>query len=153
MPVPVVYVDTSVIGGVLDEEFHEATGAFWDQAQSGKIRVVISPLVGREVAGAPENVRRFFDETVLAVADVVELTPEMQKLAEAYLHAEAVSPKYRDDALHVAAATLSPARVLVSWNFSHLVNIRREDIFNATNLLNGYPPIRIISPLEVIERE
>ena len=113
---------------------------------------MVSPLVAKEIASAPEQVRIFFNETVLEIADPVALTDEMEELAEAYVRAKAVSRKYRDDALHVAAATLSHARALVSWNYSHLVNIRREDIFNAVNLLNGYPSIRIVSPLEVIER-
>lgn len=152
MPIPVFYVDTSVVGGMFDREFQEATNAFWEQARMGKYRIVISPLVAREISDAPEHVRQFFDEAILLIADPVELTAEMEELAEAYVCAGAVSVKYRDDALHVAAATLSRARVLVSWNYSHLVNIRREDIFNAVNLLNGYSSIRIVSPLEVIER-
>ena len=39
---------------------------------------------------------------------------------------------------------------LVSWNFKHLVNLRREDGFNAVNLLHGRPLLRIVSPLELI---
>ena len=39
---------------------------------------------------------------------------------------------------------------LVSWNFKHLVNVQREAGFNAVNLLQGYPPIRIVNPLELI---
>ena len=31
-----------------------------------------------------------------------------------------------------------------------MVNVRRSDAFNAVNLLQGYPPIRIVSPLELI---
>jgi len=40
--------------------------------------------------------------------------------------------------------------VIVSWNFHHLVNLRREAGFNAVNLLQGYPAVRIVSPLELI---
>jgi hypothetical protein len=38
----------------------------------------------------------------------------------------------------------------VSWNFKHLVNIRREDGFNAVNVLRGRPQVRIVSPKEII---
>jgi hypothetical protein len=44
-------------------------------------------------------------------------------------------------------------RLIVSWNFRHLVNVRREDGFNAVNLLEGWPPIRIVSPKEIIYAE
>jgi hypothetical protein len=39
---------------------------------------------------------------------------------------------------------------LVSWNFKHLANVRREAGFNAVNVLQGYPPVRIISPTFLI---
>jgi hypothetical protein len=39
---------------------------------------------------------------------------------------------------------------LVSWNFKHLANVRRESGFNAVNLLQGYPPIRIVAPTSLI---
>ena len=51
---------------------------------------------------------------------------------------------------HVAVATVHGLAVSVSWNFLHMFNLRREAGFNAVNLLQGYPPVRIISPLELI---
>ena len=39
---------------------------------------------------------------------------------------------------------------LVSWNFKHLVNIEREKGFNAVNLLQGYPAVRIVAPTFLI---
>jgi hypothetical protein len=41
----------------------------------------------------------------------------------------------------------------VSWNFKHLVNVRREEAFNAVNLLRGWPLVRIVSPKEIIHAE
>ena len=58
--------------------------------------------------------------------------------------------KYADDARHVAIATVESVAVIVSWNFRHLANLRREAGFNAVNLLQGYPQVRILSPLELI---
>ena len=48
------------------------------------------------------------------------------------------------------ASTVARLQYLVSWNFRHLVNVQREAGFNAVNLLQGYPPIRIVNPLELI---
>jgi predicted thioesterase len=83
----------------------------------------------------------------------MDISEEMLDLAKAYVDSGAVSVGYQDDAIHVAAATISRVWAVVSWNFKHLVNIRRENIFNSVNVLHGYPSIRIISPLEVIEDE
>ena len=60
---------------------------------------------------------------------------------------------FRSDALHVAIASVHGIRLIVSWNFKHLVNVRREDGFNAVNLLEGWPPVRIVSPKEIIYAE
>ena len=54
-----------------------------------------------------------------------------------------------DDARHVAIATVEQVGLIVSWNFKHLANYRRETRFNAVNLLQGYRPVRILSPMEL----
>ena len=76
-----------------------------------------------------------------------------EQLAEAYLAAGVVPRKFTDDALHVAMVSVHGIRLIVSWNFKHLVNVRREDGFNAVNLLEGWPQIRIVSPKEIIYAE
>jgi len=58
-----------------------------------------------------------------------------------------------DDARHVAACVSAGCMVLVSWNFHHLANVTREAGFNAVNILTGHPPLRIVSPLEIIYEE
>ncbi len=78
---------------------------------------------------------------------------EIEKLARAYLAANVVTAKFVDDALHVAMASVHGIRLIVSWNFKHLVNVRREDGFNAVNLVEGWPPVRIVSPKEIIYAE
>ena len=72
------------------------------------------------------------------------------KLAAAYLAQGVVTPKYADDARHVGACTVARHDYLVSWNFRHLVNVQRSAGFNAVNLLQGWPPVRIVNPLEFI---
>jgi hypothetical protein len=40
-------------------------------------------------------------------------------------------------------------RILVSWNFRHLVNRRRRALINEVNALMGHPGIEILAPPEV----
>jgi hypothetical protein len=121
---------------------------------AGKSRAIYhlttSVVATREVLGAPAEVRQKFSSTFTHSAQIHELTAEAESLAQAYLAASVVTPKYADDARHVAIATVQGLTVIVSWNFHHLVNLRREAGFNAVNLLQGYPPVRIVSPLELI---
>lgn len=147
------YVDTSVLGGYFDQEFLKTTRLFCSQVKEGRYRLLISDLVGKELETAPETVRNLPDMFSPVELMFVQVTEEMDRLADEYVKAGIVSETYRDDALHVAAATLSPAKAIVSWNFRHLVNIRREEGFNGVNLLNGYRQIRILSPAEVIDYE
>ena len=74
-------------------------------------------------------------------------------LQEAYLAAGIVGPKSAADALHVAAATVSECRVIVSWNFKHVVNFEKIPLYNGVNLTNGYGPIAIHTPEEVTQIE
>jgi len=43
--------------------------------------------------------------------------------------------------------------MIVSWNFRHIVHYQKIPKYNAVNVLNGYAPIAIHSPLEVIPDE
>jgi len=109
-----------------------------------------SGLGAREVIGAPPDVRHLFEDTFDRGSDLLPVTDENEDLARQYLGAGVVSAKYEDDARYVAICTVHRVNHLVSWNFKHLVNVRREAGFNAVNLLQGYPPISIVNPKELI---
>ena len=50
----------------------------------------------------------------------------------------------------MALATIAKADMIVSWNFRHIVHYDKIRGFNAVNLREGYLPIDIRSPLEVV---
>jgi hypothetical protein len=110
---------------------------------------VTSLVAAEELIEAPERVRELFNSTFEA-ADVRNITEEIDHLAATYVAQGVVTPKCEDDARHVAACTVNRIDLLVSWNFRHMVNVQRETTFNGVNLLNGYPAIRIVNPLEII---
>jgi len=141
-----LYLDTSVIGGYFDEEFKEATRRLWELAEAGEYQFVSSEVTKGEMVDAPEHVRVLFESTF---ADLLTITEDARTLALAYLEQEVVTEKYYEDALHVAVATVEGVNLLVSWNFKHLVNIHREEAFNAVNLINGYTQLRIVTPKEL----
>jgi predicted nucleic acid-binding protein len=145
-----LYLDTSVIGGYFDAEWMDETRELWEQAGAGKWRLLTSVVAERELQNAPERVRQLFIETFSTASELLMATEEAEDLAEEYLRAAVVSQKYADDALHVAICTTHHVAYLVSWNFRHLVNVRREAGFNAVNLLQGYPSLRIVNPKELI---
>ena len=147
-----VYADTSVFGGVHDAEFDTASQTFFDQVKTGRFSLVISAVVQDEMENAPENVRTFFDE-MLKFTEITDVSEGAIELQEAYLQTNIVSPKYADDTLHVALATVSGCALIVSWNFKHIVHFEKIRCFNSINLAEGYKFIEIFSPREVIHYE
>ena len=64
-----------------------------------------------------------------------------------------VKPKWAADAQHVAAASVNRCRVIVSWNFKHIVHFDKIPLSNGVNLINGYDTLSINTPAEVISYE
>ena len=149
---PRVYVDTSVFGGTQDDEFREPSRRFFEMVRRGAYVVVISRVALDELADAPVGVQEVLRALPEDCVDTVspEAEEEARELAEAYISAGALGRSNEDDALHVATATVARADLVVSWNFRHIVNYRRIAMFNGVNVLNGYPEIKIHSPLEVV---
>ena len=144
-----LYLDTSVIGGYFDAEFMADTRVLWRLREAGRFNFFTSRLVFQEITGAPPRVRELMRAT-FTPDDVLERTAEVEELAQAYLAQKVVPPAFDDDARHVAICTVARLEYLVSWNFRHLANVRRESGFNAVNLLQGYPSLRIVTPTFLI---
>ena len=82
---------------------------------------------------------------------VLLMRPAASNLADAYIRHKILPVGSINDARHVALATLNHADALVSWNFGHLVNIRRSKAINELNEQHNLPPIEIVTPEEVLE--
>jgi len=143
-----VYLDTSVFGGCFDPQFRDESCRVIEAVRKGRIVAIVSPLVIDELAPAPEAVRDLVTGLEQSMVERIDLTRDMRELAEAYIGSGVVSPNWRDDALHVAAATVARADAIFSWNFRHIVRLDRIKGFNAVNLQNGYGVLTILSPRE-----
>lgn len=112
----------------------------------------VSEVVLREIMGAPEEDRTQINQVLNRVDPaVLEMTPEAEKLAEYYIASDILPPKKRDDALHVAIATVHTMDVLVSWNHRHIANVRKTEQYRGANLLRGFSHTpMILTPLEVL---
>lgn len=148
---PRVYIDTSVIGGCLDEEFAESSHALMEQARRGEVLLLISSLLIDELADAPSRVQQVLVDLPESCLVRLELDEEADRLSRAYIEAGVLGEASRDDARHVAMASVHDADLIVSWNFRHIVQYQRIRGFNAVNLRQGYKSIEIRSPREVVE--
>lgn len=148
-----VYVDTSVIGGCLDEEFADESRALLDMARRSEVTLVVSDVLADELLKAPMGVQEIFGALPDACLEWVHIGSEQEDLQQKCLDDGVVTLNSKDDALHVAAATVASADMIVSWNFKHIVNFRKMRGYNAVNLREGYPTIEIHSPREVVTHE
>ena len=147
-----VYADTSVFGGVFDDEFKKGSERFFDLVRAGDIRLVLSAIVRNEVSRAPGKVQAIFNE-IYEYAEVLEASSEAVALQEAYIKANILTSRWEEDALHVALATVAECAIIISWNFKHIVNFRKIPLYNAVNMALGYKTIAIHSPMEVVADE
>lgn len=144
-----IYLDTSVISGCFDEEFSYWSQLLLSNFQNKSLLLFISTLTKAEISDAPENVKDLFFELLESGIEILHETEESLQLAEVYLREKILRPNYRDDARHIAIATVYDMDVLVSWNFKHIVHYDKIRRFNAVNLREGYKSIDIYSPREV----
>jgi len=145
-----IYIDTSVFGGCFDTEFEEPSKQLFQEFQQGLKTSVISNVTLLELERAPRNVRNLLKDIPEIYREHITLDQEARNLAQHYVDEQVVSNKYLLDAQHIAMASIHRVDVLVSWNFKHIVNLRRIHLYNAVNLKYSYPMVEIRSPREVL---
>jgi predicted nucleic acid-binding protein len=148
-----IYLDTSVFGGFYDSDFEEETQILFEKIKLGQFQVIYSNTTEEELLGAPEKVQELLPNLPESLKTRVELTEEALNLADTYLAENVVGRTSRSDCFHIAMATIYEVDILVSWNFKHIVNVKRIRGYNAVNMKLGYKTIDIRSPKEIIYNE
>lgn len=148
------YLDTSVIGGLVDEEppIHKAAteALFASVSKGAPLELYVSTLVVQEIMIGPEKVVREFESLIgSAKLRVLERSDEAEELADRYVLQGVIPENERNDALHLAIATVEGMDMVISWNFRHIVNVRNIRGVNGVNLIHGYGGLDIRSPEEV----
>jgi hypothetical protein len=153
MSKPRLYFDTSVFGGILDIEFQHETELLFEMVKNGQLICVYSDLCEYELENAPEKVQTHFLNLNKEQTEFVEITEEINQLAEEYIKEKVVGETSIDDCRHIACATLNKVDYLISWNFKHIVNVFRIRGYNAINIKNGHIQLDIRSPKDIITNE
>jgi len=147
------YIDTSVFGGYFDVEFEDTTRELFSELINGDFTILYSEMTESELEEAPDKVKNLVKELPTDRVEFLEITEDVIKLADRYIEENLVGKTSREDCIHIALATLYRADVLISWNFKHIVNLKRIQGYNSVNLRHGYPTIEIRSPKEMIDYE
>jgi predicted nucleic acid-binding protein len=146
-----IYIDTSVFGGCFDEEFEHESRALFREIKSGKFKLIISPVVIRELEKAPSKIQSILADIPNEHIEILSFSNDSIQLRDAYLEAGILGIESKFDAEHIAYASVAEVDMVISWNFKHIVHFDKIKQYQAINLLNGYKPIEIYNPKEIID--
>jgi predicted nucleic acid-binding protein len=142
-----LYLETSVVGAYLDngDPFRRDLTIRWWEREMNEYRAVISSLVARELERIVEP-RRTAYLNLIKPLERVEIPEEAAILADGYVARGIFHRKYLADALHVALASVHKIDYLVTWNFGHLANVRRQARIRLFNTTAGFFVPVIVTP-------
>jgi predicted nucleic acid-binding protein len=142
-----LYLETSVVGAYLDngEPFRRDLTIRWWEHELSEYQPFVSPLVQRELERVPEPHRTGYLKLIEPLKHL-ELVEEALILAEGYISRGIFHRKYLADALHVALASFHTIDYLVTWNFGHLANVRKQARIRVFNVAAGFFVPMIVTP-------
>ena len=82
---------------------------------------------------------------------VIPADDEARDLADVYVSEGVIPVKYRYDGLHIAIATINDLEYVFSLNYQHINKVKTKTMTGLINVREGYKPVTIASPMEVIE--
>ncbi|MEQ8547842.1 MAG: PIN domain-containing protein [Cyclobacteriaceae bacterium] len=146
-------MDTSIFGGLFDEEFEEFTVPLFERIKNSEFEIIYSNITEQELESAPKKIRETVNQMPKSLTHFVKSDLETANLAKRYVDEGVVGATSFADCLHIALATIHNANILLSWNFKHIVNVVRIVGYNSINSIEGYKPIDIRSPRELMNYE
>ena len=145
-----IYIDTSIFGGYFEAEFEQWTKPFIEKFIMGEYKLLYSQLTELELQRAPRKVRNLITSIPVEHLEFLSITAAAENLANQYIQENVVGQTCIEDCRHIAIATLNNADILASWNFKHIVNVRRIRGYNSVNYRNGHKILEIRTPREII---
>ena len=142
-----LYIETSVIGAYLDngDPFRRDITIRWWEHELSEYDVFSSMLVQRELERIAEPHRSGYLNLIRPLK-YLDLAEEVAILAEGYIERGIFHRKFIADAIHVALASFHKVDYLVTWNFGHIANVRKQARLRLFNTTAGFFSPVIITP-------
>jgi predicted nucleic acid-binding protein len=142
-----LYLETSVIGAYLDngDPFRRDLTIRWFEHELSEYEVYSSILVQRELERIDEPHRTGYLK-IIKDLERLELAEEVSILAEGYISRGIFHRKFLADAVHMALASFHKVDYLVTWNFGHLANVRKQARVRLFNAAAGFFSPVIVTP-------
>ncbi len=142
-----IYLETSVIGAYLDNEdvLRRDLTIRWMEHELLEYEAFTSILVQRELERLDEPHRSSYLNLIKFIPRL-ELTDEAAILADGYISRGIFHRRFMADALHVALASFHKVDYLVTWNFGHIANVRKQARIKMFNAAAGFFSPTIVTP-------
>ena len=151
---PKIYLETTMYNYFIDTERdgHADTVKLFEEIRAGKFEAYASTYVIDELVETKDDNRRL---RMLALIDEYSITvipgnDEARSLSEVYINAGVFPATKRYDSLHIAIATINDIDYVFSFNYKHINRIKTKTMTSAININEGYKPVTITTPGEVI---
>ena len=157
-----VYFDTSIISFIYADdspEKRDITIEFLNE-YIDEYDVSVSRFVIAEIENTIDNLLK--DKLLNALKaypiNIIEIEEFEQtivfELANEYINKGVIPEQKFDDAIHIAICTIKDFDILLSWNFRHIANIKKQIKVNNINKEQGYlKELYLLNPMEVITDE
>ena len=150
-----LYIETSTWNFVFAEDAPEKMAIakeFFNLVAKGVYEIYASEVVMAEVNRASADIKTKLIGLINKHKPVMlDLTQDAERLADTYMERRIIPEKKVEDGLHVAIATLEELDAVVRWNYQHLANLRKSELFYSVNLSRGFhKKVEIITPWEVV---
>ncbi len=152
-----IYIETTIVSyltawpsrDVIVAAHQQITDEWW-RTKRQFFELFASQLVLREAQAGNENMaqRRL---SALEEVELLEVTEEALALAEDLLSKGPLPRKAEEDAVHIAVAVTNGMDYLITWNCKHIANARMRDKIEQVCRANGYKPVIICTPEELLE--
>jgi predicted nucleic acid-binding protein len=151
-----VYVETSIIShaaawpsrNIATAALQQQARDWWD-FERHKFRLVTSELTLDE-ASAGDLAAVADRQKLLEGIPLIEITSEVESLAELLLSSHAMPQKAAADALHVAAAALGDVQYLLTLNCKHIANAHELPRIYELLEREGLGPCLICTPAQFL---
>ena len=149
-----IYIETTLFNYYVDEskEDCQVTIAFFEAITSGQFEGYTSAYTIGELESAAEPKRtKMLDLVKKYHIMILGASDKADHLASIYVQNGIIPEKKIIDAQHIAIATVNDIGMIFSYNFKHINKLKTKNMVPAINLNEGYRPVIITQPKEVID--
>jgi hypothetical protein len=157
MAKPTVYIETTIIGylamrmsrDLLTAANQQVTHDWWDNRRDRHELFVSQFVIDECSAGDPAAAQERL--AFLQGLPQLEITKDVNSLAETLIRELALPKKATVDAFHISVAAVNGVELLLTWNCRHIANAALRTRIEKVCRDLGYEPPVICTPQELLE--